>query len=141
MDKKIIARPAAQARIRELSAQGIPCVILTSTADPIARPLAEHLRVDELHGTPLEVADGRFTGNIAGEYCAQEGKVKVLRALCEAYRVSPREVAAYGDSINDLPLLSACGCPFAVSPSPALEQAARENKWTILDWRLDKSAN
>lgn len=134
-------RPKAEAFLGKLLRAGADCVIVTSTADPIARPLAEYLRVGGSYGTPLEIVNGRFTGNLAGGYYAQEGKVKVLKMLCERKHLSPREVAAYGDSINDLPLLSACGCPFAVSPSPALEKAARENKWAILDWRLDKSAN
>ena len=39
---------------------------------------------------------------------------------------------AYSDSITDLPLLSAVGCPTAVNPDRALRRVALERGWPVL---------
>jgi phosphoserine phosphatase len=48
--------------------------------------------------------------------------------------------AAYSDSVNDLPMLSAVGRPVAVNPDGALRRAARENGWEIRDFRTGRKA-
>ncbi len=128
-------RPAAKDYVNACQQSGIPCVILSSTNAVLVAPVAQYFGISEFYGTPLEVIDGKYTGRIAGEYFAGEGKVKVLEKLCAAYAISPVSAAAYGDSINDAKLLAAVGHPHAVSPSEALRELAENNKWRILDWR------
>ncbi len=48
--------------------------------------------------------------------------------------------AAYSDSVNDLPMLSAVGRPVAVNPDPALRRAARDRGWEIRDFRTGRKA-
>ena len=131
-------RPLAEKQISEVLSKNLPCAILTSTNSVIARPVAEYFGIKELYGTLLELENGRYTGKISGTYCAGEGKCTVLKQICAGKNISPTDVAAYGDSVNDAPLLKAVGHPFAVSPSEKLRQIAEQNNWTILDWRLDK---
>ena len=128
-------RPRARQFVDETLRSGVPCVILSSTCRPLVAPVAEHFGVAEFYGTRLAMRDSRYTGGIEGDYLAGEGKVRALRQLCEKYGIAPAEVAAYGDSINDAPLLEAVGAPAAVSPSPTLRKLAETNKWRILDWR------
>ena len=42
-----------------------------------------------------------------------------LRALCELLDIDPSEVAAVGDSFNDLPLFEAAGLPIAMGGAPS----------------------
>ncbi len=128
-------RPAAEKYVSECLQSGVPCVILSSTNQVLVAPVAKHFGITEFYGTPLEIADGKYTGRIAGEYFAGTGKVKVMEKLCEKYALTPVSIAAYGDSINDAALLSSVGSPCAVSPSKALKTLAESNKWQILDWR------
>jgi phosphoserine phosphatase len=46
------------------------------------------------------------------------------------------ESLAFGDSLNDAPMLAAVGKPFAVNPAAGLRRHARARGWPILDWRL-----
>jgi hypothetical protein len=48
--------------------------------------------------------------------------------------------AAYSDSINDIPMLSAVGRAVAVNPDPALRRAARERGWEVRDFRSGRRA-
>lgn len=129
-------RSAAEKLVRSLLDSDVPCAILSSTNRELVAPVAEYFGITDFNGTVLEMLDGRFTGKIApGEFFAGAGKVMVLNRLCEKYAVTPNEVAAYGDSINDAKLLAAVGHPHAVSPSAALRTLAEANKWRILEWR------
>ncbi|MBE6390157.1 MAG: HAD-IB family hydrolase [Lentisphaerae bacterium] len=141
---EVIVRPAIRSKakkyIDELKNAGHTCAIITSTNHYIAEPVAEFLGISELYGTPLELADGRFTGAMAGKSFVGRGKVMVLERLCAGLNISPSTVWAYGDSVNDIPMLEAAGRAFAVSPSAALQETAARKNWTILDWKLDKTA-
>jgi phosphoserine phosphatase len=129
-------RAAAEKYVRSLLADGVHCAILSSTNRELVAPVAEYFGISEFHGTVLELQDGRFTGRIApGEFFAGAGKVMVMQRLCSKYGVTPAEIAAYGDSINDAKLLTAAGIPHAVSPSNSLRELAEQNNWRILDWR------
>jgi len=129
-------RAAAEKYVRSLLADGAHCAILSSTNRELVAPVAEYFGISEFHGTVLELQEGRFTGRIApGEFFAGAGKVMVMQRLCAKYGVTPAEIAAYGDSINDAKLLAAVGQPHAVSPSAALKELAGANKWRILEWR------
>ena len=131
-------RPLAMKQVARVLSEKLPCAIITSTNSVIARPVAEYFGIPELYGTVLEVENGRYTGKISGTYCAGTGKCTILQKICAEKNISASNVAAYGDSINDAPLLETVGYPFAVSPSEKLRQLALQNNWTILDWRLDK---
>ncbi|MBR4956890.1 MAG: HAD-IB family hydrolase [Lentisphaeria bacterium] len=127
--------PEALALVKELKAGGIPTAILTSTNTEIAAPTAAYFGVDELMGTRLAVADGRFTGEIAGEYAARAGKIAPARDFVARHGATLAETAYYGDSINDLDLLKVVGYPVAANPCPELRQIAEENNWRIVDFK------
>ena len=129
-------RPKALDYVKSLVKVQKRCVILTSTNSIIARPVADYFGIDEVYGAELEMVDNVYTGNLSGIYTAGEGKVEVIRKLSAESGVPTLEFAAFGDSINDLPMLKAVGHPFAVSPGAALEKEAKELNFEILDWKL-----
>jgi phosphoserine phosphatase len=55
-----------------------------------------------------------------------------VEQLCRDLGVSAADVAAYGDSGHDLPLLRAVGRPVAVRPAAALARVARSAGWEII---------
>jgi hypothetical protein len=48
--------------------------------------------------------------------------------------------AAYSDSANDIPMLTAVGNPTAVNPDPRLRKYARDHDWAIVDFRRRHTA-
>lgn len=127
--------PEALALVRDLKAQGIPTAILTSTNTEIASPTAAWFGVDELMGTRLAVKDGRFTGEIAGEYAVRAGKIAPAEDFAARHGATLAETAYYGDSINDLNLLQVVGFPVAANPCSELRKIAEENNWRIVDFK------
>ncbi len=131
--------PAGAALLRQYSAAGIPCGIITSTNPVIAGPVAEALGNAELHGTELETdAAGRYTGRITGPYLAQKGKVLAAERILARLDMDFSGMAYYGDSINDLNILERVGFPHAVNPSPGLLAEARKRGWPVEHWSPEK---
>ena len=128
-------RAKALTHVRSLIDAGIPVAMLTSTNEVIAKPVAEFFGFKEFFGAPLEVVNNRYTGKIDGVYPAGSGKLFYFGLLCGRHNVLPQNCAAYGDSINDAPLLEACGEAHAVSPSDDLRKLATAKNWLIDEWR------
>ena len=128
-------RPKAFAYVKELVSAGKRCAILTSTNEIIARPTGNFFGIKEVYGAQLEICDGLFTGRRCGIYTAGEGKAEIVRQLSAESNIPLSDFAAYGDSINDLPLLKTVGEPYAVSPGESLKKEALELGFSILDWR------
>ena len=127
-------RAKALQEVQKAKKAGSFTYLLTSTASVLAAPVAEYFGVDDFCGAQMEIRNGVITGAPAGIYPCGENKVVLAEKLIREKNVTFAETTAYGDSINDLPLLSACGRAFAVNPSDSLRQKAVENKWDILDW-------
>lgn len=132
---KVNCRPKAAEWIRKVKATGVRTVLLSGTNTVISDFIRAHFGIDIVCGTELELsADRRFTGNVVGEYALGKGKVTSMLRVAESLGIRPDEVAAYGDSINDIPLLAAAGEAYAISPAPALRAEAEKRGWHIFDW-------
>jgi len=128
-------RPGAFDAVRNAQKTGAVTTILSSTNTMISEPVRAHFGIDRTHGTTLEVdAAGRFTGNIVGPYALGKNKVAIMQDLAAGLGITPAGVCAYGDSNNDIPLLSAVGSAFVVAPSPGLRAEAAKHHWPILNW-------
>ncbi|MGE4563423.1 MAG: HAD family hydrolase [Victivallaceae bacterium] len=125
---------AALTLVKSLLAKKIPVAILTSTNEAIARPVADYFGISELMGTRLELAGGRYTGRIAGEYFAKEGKIAPATGFVERHGRTLADLVYYGDSINDRNVMEIAGRPVAANPSAALEKIARERGWEIVNF-------
>jgi len=128
-------RPGAIETTRKVAASGKPSTILSSTNTMISEPVRAFFDIKETAGPTLELdASGRFTGRLAGDYTLGPQKVVRMRQMAERLGVRPEEIAAYGDSAADIPLLSSVGHPFVVAPSEELRAEALKRGWPILAW-------
>ena len=75
---------------------------------------------------------GVLTGEPIGKFCFGEEKVFRLIDYCQKNSVDPNNSWYYGDSISDLPVLSAVGIPICVYPDKKLTKAAKQRGWKIL---------
>jgi len=126
--------PEALAALRMHQARGDVCAIVTASSPYLARPLAAELGIPEVLCTELEVANGRFTGQLRGEACFGEAKVRRAEALAAKYGLALSAATFYTDSHSDLPLLSAVGSPRIVRPDPRLRLHAWRLAWPVLPW-------
>ncbi len=129
-------RPAARELVDTHRRRGDAMAIVTATNEFITRPIADALGIQTLIATELERADdGRVTGRILGVPSLREGKIQRVRQWLaqQGLRLEDcDEVAFYGDSTNDLPLLEVVSRPVATNPVPALEAIARARGWDVL---------
>jgi len=108
-------------------------LIITATNSFITAPIAKAFAIDHLLATDPEIVAGKYTGNIAGTPCYQDGKVNRLRTWLEQRKLDLNDSWFYSDSHNDLPLLTKVHYPIAVDPDDTLRQHALDNNWTILN--------
>ncbi|MGI8700421.1 MAG: HAD family hydrolase [Nocardioidaceae bacterium] len=115
-----------QARSREV-------VIVSTSGSDVVEPIAELLGISSVIATRLEVADGRYTGEIAF-YAYGDNKATAMTELADRRGYDLRDCFAYSDSATDLPMLRAVGHPYAVNPDKLLRREAVERGWPVLDF-------
>lgn len=109
-------------------------IILSTTLEPICRMIAEHLELDEVICSKLEVRNGFLTGRPDGNLCYGDEKRLRIKEYCERNHISPHESWYYADAIVDFPALSFVGFPVCVNPDRKLKKKAIERGWKIYQW-------
>ena len=102
-------RPDTAARLAWHAAAGHRVVIVTASYEHYVRVVGEHLGVDAVLATRLEVDSDRCTGRLLGANCRGPEKVERLRRWLADQDLALDDVTlwAYGDSSGDRELLAA----------------------------------
>ena len=96
-------RPDMLVCLRQHRARGDVVAVVSGTFDVCIRAWCEAEGVDLL-ASAFEQRDGSLTGRYAGAQCVGEEKVRRIR---EAYDLSAfSRIHAYGDTVEDLPMLT-----------------------------------
>jgi len=114
---------------------GAKTVILSSSLSPICKAVADHLGIDDVICSELEVENGVLTGRPKGTLCFGEEKLVRLKAYCEKNNSTLSSAWYYGDAIVDGPALSIVGHPVCINPDKKLRKLATEKGWTIYLWK------
>src|SRR5215207_3593360 len=114
--------------------------LVTATPVELASIIARRLGLTGALGTVSEIVDGTYTGRLVGEPLHGPAKAAAVLALADREGLDLGRCAAYSDSINDLPMLSAVGRAVAVNPDSALRMEARARGWEIRDFRTGRKA-
>jgi HAD superfamily hydrolase (TIGR01490 family) len=125
-------RPEARRLVDIHRHAGRATFIVSAAPEEIVEPLAISLGMTAGIGTRGVVADGVYTGELAGPFCYGEGKVDAIRRIAHFDGFDLHQCFAYSDSASDLPMLSAVGHPVAVNPDSVLERHAREHGWPVV---------
>jgi HAD superfamily hydrolase (TIGR01490 family) len=115
-------------------AKGRTVFIVSSSAEEIVRPLAEHLGPVDVIATKAQIEEGRYTGELEF-YCYGENKAVEIRRIAEERGIDLSGSYAYSDSITDLPMLEAVGNPVAVNADRDLRREAEKRGWQVRDFR------
>lgn len=132
---KPIILPAACELIDRHSQSSNLLVVLTATNQFVTEPIVALFGIDNLLATVPERKYGRFTGDVEGIPCFQDGKVTKLERWLLENNVSFEDSWFYSDSHNDLPLLSLVDHPVAVDPDDTLKKHAADAGWSIISLR------
>lgn len=127
-------RPEALIRLERHTRRGDRVVLVTGSVEPIVRPLADHLGVRHVLAPRLELRDGRVTGELLGEPLAGERKAAEVADFATRHGIDLAESFAYGDSLDDVPMLEIVGRPAVVNPGRRLHERAAARGWEILRW-------
>jgi HAD superfamily hydrolase (TIGR01490 family) len=121
----------ARALLDAHRAAGEDVIIVSTSGVELVGPIGTLLGAALVIGTQMEIADGRYTGQM-DFYAYGPAKADRVRELAgeRGYRLA--DCSAYSDSITDLPMLEAVGHPHAVNPDRALRRLAQLRGWPVL---------
>lgn len=109
-------------------------VLLTSSIQHLAEPLAHSLQMDEVCCTRIQVQEGRFTGVCETPICAGIGKVHYAQLYAKKHKIDLSKSFFYSDSFHDMPMFQQVGHPRVVNPDMRLWWEALKNNWPIEHW-------
>lgn len=114
--------------------RGDTVVIVTSTMDYLVEVVARYLKVEYYLGAPMEQQDGRLTGKQAGIVPFQQDKITCVKEFAMRHHLSLEGMYGYGDSVNDILMLSICEHKFAVNPNQKLLEHEFIKECRVLNW-------
>jgi HAD superfamily hydrolase (TIGR01490 family) len=132
--------PDTRALLAEHLAAGHEVWIISASPVEIGRLIAARLGATGALGTIAEHIDGIYTGRLVGDMLHGAAKATAVRALAAERSLDLARCYAYGDSANDVPILSAVGHPVAINPDARLRRRARRVGWPVREFRGRRSA-
>ena len=127
-------RSGALDEIKFHQAKGNTIVIVTSTMDYLVQKVAYFLGIEHYIAAPMERVDGVLTGKQCGIVPYQKDKVTRIKEFVKEHNLSLEGSYGYGDTINDIPMLSLCTYKYAVNPNEKLLEHEFIKECKIVDW-------
>ncbi|OKL47963.1 hypothetical protein BSR29_05645 [Boudabousia liubingyangii] len=106
--------------------------LISATPTQVSETIARKMGATGSLGTRVKT-DGhnRFLPELESGIMHLRGKAMAAVSLASRRDLDLKSSFAYGDSINDLPLLETVGNPCAINPEPLLRLVAIDNDWPI----------
>ena len=127
--------PGTQKILRDHLRQGHQVWIITASPSEIGELIGRRLGVTGALGTVAEHRDGIYTGRLVGDMLHGRAKAEAVHRLAVEEGLDLDQCYAYGDSANDLAILSSVGHPYAINPDARLRRHARTIGWPIHEFR------
>lgn len=123
----------ARAQLEAHKRRGDTLVLCSASFDFYVHAIGEALGFDHVICTHSAWRDERLTGEIDGENCFADEKIRRLDALLGERAKGER--AAYSDHHSDLPLLLWADRGVAVNPTRYMAEHAVEHDFEVVDWQ------
>jgi len=118
-------------RLRLAQHEGHHTVILSNGPSFLVGPIAEYLGVSEW-GSSVYSIDNEGKFNSIDTILLGEGKAFYIQNLAKRFKIDPKKVTAYSDSIQDLPFLSVAGKAIVVNPDSKMKKISQEKFWEVI---------
>jgi len=127
--------PGTQRLLDQHIAAGHSVWLVTATPVEIGSLIARRLGATGSLGTIAEHEDGFYTGRLVGDMLHGQAKADAVRAIAEQEGIDLAASYAYGDSTNDVAILSEVGFPCAINPDRRLRRYAATVGWPVREFR------
>jgi HAD superfamily hydrolase (TIGR01490 family) len=127
--------PGTKALLDEHRAQGHEVWLVTATPVEVGKLIARRLGATGALGTVAEHKNGYYTGRLVGDLLHGEAKAVAVQGLAKKNGLDLARSFAYGDSMNDAPMLSEVGYPCAINPDSRLRRLAKARGWPMKEFR------
>ena len=122
--------PYTKGLVSLMARSGFLTVAISGSPIEVVSPL-KPLGFAKIFGTEMEVRRGVYTGRVQRNLILSEEKKKVVGTIATKYPVDFENSFAFGDTEQDLPLLSEVGNPVSLNPNSALQVIATAKGWPI----------
>ncbi|MDR0592454.1 MAG: HAD-IB family hydrolase [Bifidobacteriaceae bacterium] len=141
-DEVLAARvfPGAKDLVDEHLARGHEVWLVSASPTAVVDLLAARVGATGGLGTEAEAVDGYFTGRLVGGLLHGPAKATAAKALAQARGFDLEACYAYGDSANDIPILSLVGHPCGINPDRRLRRYCRQRRWPMREFRDQRRA-
>ena len=114
--------------------EGHIVVLVSGAFQPFLKEVARLLGINHTVGTALEEVGDCYTGRLAGPFCYGDKRVRLVHRFIQVsgFDVDLSSSYAYGDRVQDIPMLEIVGHPIAVYPDKELLDYANERGWTTM---------
>ena len=130
--KKHISNVLVKA-LSEHKKAGRKIIVISSTLDFIVKEFCEYLGISEYYSCKLEVKDGCYTGKLLNKILYGETKRELIDKIAIQQNIDLSNSYAYGDSVQDGPMLKSVGNAFVVNPGKKFSKLAKKRSgWSIL---------
>ena len=128
------AREDMLAVLRWHQEEGHTVILVSGCFQPFLREVANLLEINHTVGTALEEVSDCYTGRLAGPFCHGDERARLVRRFIKVsgFDVNFSSSYAYGDRVQDIPILEMVGHPVAAYPDKELLTYANERGWTVL---------
>jgi len=113
--------------LEEYKVSGIKIVLVSSAYQPLVDQFANRIGADSI-GSSLIYRENKLSGVVTPINAYQQKADNILTRY-----QNEKIVAAYGDTISDLPMMELSENPIAVTPSPELRKIAEHRNWRIIE--------
>lgn len=119
---RISYMPGGRTLVQTMKAQGGYSALVSGGFTAFTAKVGSELGFDENRANTLEIADAKLTGRVVRPILGQQAKLDALGEITARLGITPQDVLAVGDGMNDLLMLSNAGTGVALHGKPALQE-------------------
>lgn len=120
----LIPSSGAFATISALKALGYRTVLISGGFAPFAKYVATLLGMDNYYANPLDIDNGKLTGEVIAPILDGNQKARIVQKLAEIMQIGLDQVVCIGDGANDLPMMNISDLGIAYHAKPIVQVKA-----------------
>ncbi len=133
--------PYSKALLAFLKSKGYFIVGISASTEDILKSHMKHLfGIDLLYTTKIEVVDGKMAPQFETHLGREYAKESIMMNFLYNNNMDFNRSMAFGDTLNDVPLLRFVGMPIALNPNHELRDYAATKGWQVLTLEDDVMA-